>query len=259
MKSRGLIGICSLMLLAQAISQAADMRYLLHVPKSVNVPKIPLLVMLHGCDETAEEFARVTRMNDIADREGFAVLYPEQSRERHKLGCWNWFAKPGAAVSNERAIISALIDEIQSQDRRLTGPTFVAGISAGGAMAGILSTCEPNRFRAGAIHSGVSFLRARDESSGLLLMIKGSEVTKVMPPGCPDFQRTNLLVIHGERDPVVHPSNVAAILQDLSLRDSLSGSLTISGLVHAWSGGTPGLKYSEPAGIDASRVIWGYF
>jgi poly(hydroxyalkanoate) depolymerase family esterase len=236
-------------------SPNADIPFRLHVPAKPGESNA-LLVMLHGCDENATEFAEVTQMNRIADREGVFVLYPEQTRSRNPMGCWNWF--PPAGGTTEESKLLALMQRVRDE-HRITGPTFVAGLSAGGAMAGRLATCYPEAFQAAAIHSSVSYLRADDAATGWALMADGPTSHPAAPPPCAKFERAVLLVIQGSADRVVNAQNAQALMDDLSTRDSRSALVMLPELPHAWSGGAADHKYSVPNGVSASELIWSFF
>ena len=263
-------------------------------------PRAPLLVLLHGCTQDADDFARGTRMDRLARERGVAVLYPEQSTAANATRCWNWF-EPGhqARGRGEPALLAALIEQTV-RDRDLDPErVFVAGISAGGAMAAILAASYPDRIAAVASHSGVPFGAARglEEALGVLdgsvespphdlpetLLAQMGERARPVP----------MLVLHGERDEVVSPRNAdwfaaqwsrylarvtgAPTVEELNpLRQGagpgtrirvlkgISGELyfemwRIAELGHAWSGGSEEGSYTDPAGPDASRIVMEFF
>jgi poly(hydroxyalkanoate) depolymerase family esterase len=243
-----------------AVAAEPPLSFELVLPPNPTARAVPLVVLLHGCDQTAAVFRKATGMDAVAAREGFAVLYPEQEASRNRLRCWNWYAAPGeSADANEADRIVALVGEVRRRHPELASTTYVAGLSAGGAMAGYLATCYPNVFAGAAIHSSVSYLRARDAAEGLALMAKGPTRPVHESRRCTTFRRTPLLVLHGDRDAVVHPSNAEAVLADLGAPGPASAVTRIVGLGHAWSGGLAGMAYTEAAGVPSSAWIAAYF
>jgi poly(hydroxyalkanoate) depolymerase family esterase len=195
--------------------------YALYVPRSLRCP-VPLLVMLHGCSQDARAFADGTRMNELADRRRFIVLYPEQSRQANPLGCWNWFHRDLGKKGGEAARIAALIRSVCLRYPIDRSRVYVAGMSAGGAMAAILAMTHGALFAACAIASGVMY-RAADSATGAMrAMHEGSrrspariaEEVAAAPSRALGF--VPALVIHGAADPVVHPRNADQIIAQFS-------------------------------------------
>lgn len=200
---------------------AGARRYRLYRPPGIGPgERLPLLVMLHGCGQDANSFAASTRMNRVAQRERFLVLYPEQDRLAHAQGCWNWYDIDSGRAYGEVALILNAIDQVcllQPVDRSRVA---VAGLSAGASMAALLATRHPDRFGAlvmhsgippGAAHSGLSALTAmqgRRSSSRRASDAVPSSPRMVIPmaaataPPWPPLQ-----VIHGDADAVVSPRN----------------------------------------------------
>lgn len=247
--------------------------------------RLPLMVMLHGCRQNANLFATSTRMNAIAARERFLVLYPEQDRAANAHGCWNWFDTSSGRAHREAASIMSAIDQVcvlYSADRDRIA---LAGMSAGASMAALLALRQPHRFKAVIMHSGVPPGTAHSKLSAVSAM-RGARITKPLPPtaaasgaGLPP-----LLVIHGREDTVVAPSNGqaavkawaeaagavggpqrtlqrgkrhAAQVTDFKRGGSTAATLMeVATLGHAWSGGAAGAAYSDVRGPDASRMVW---
>ncbi|WP_039919588.1 extracellular catalytic domain type 1 short-chain-length polyhydroxyalkanoate depolymerase, partial [Thauera linaloolentis] len=155
----------------QAIGPAGLRRFHLFRPPGVrNDERLPLLVMLHGCGQTAAQFAHSTRMNGIALRERFLVLYPEQDRTANPQGCWNWYDTRSRHADAEAATLLAAIDQVcllYPVDREAVA---LAGISAGASMAALLAIRHPTRFRAVAMHSGVPPGSAHSAATALAAM-----------------------------------------------------------------------------------------
>ncbi|MGA2343190.1 MAG: PHB depolymerase family esterase [Steroidobacteraceae bacterium] len=195
--------------------------YALYVPRGLR-RRVPLLVMLHGCSQDARAFADGTRMNELADRRRFIVLYPEQSRQANPLGCWNWFHHDLDKKGGEAARIAALIRSVCLRYPIDRSRVYVAGMSAGGAMAAILAMTHGALFAACAIASGVMY-RAADSATGAVrTMHEGSrrspariaDEAAAAPSRALGF--VPALVIHGAADRVVHPRNADQIIAQFS-------------------------------------------
>jgi poly(hydroxyalkanoate) depolymerase family esterase len=248
--------------------------------------RLPLLVMLHGCGQDAAALAASSRMNTIAARERFFVLYPEQDRLSNVQGCWNWYDTRTGRAQAEVNSISAAIEQVclsQAVDRNRVA---LAGISAGGGMAVLLATQHPERFRATTMHSGIAPGVAHSSASAIKAMFGQSVTTSPLPAIAPDVRLPALLVIHGAADHVVAPGNgyeaamrwgervgakaskprrvqrgsrYAALITDYRKSGRLIATLcAVDRLGHAWSGGAAGHPYSDPKGPDASRMIWSF-
>lgn len=271
-----------------AIGAAGPRRYRLYKPSAIQRhERLPLLVMLHGCGQDADAFAASSRMNTVAARERFFVLYPEQDRLANVQGCWNWYDTRTGRAQAEANSISAAIEQIcltQAVDRSRVA---VAGISAGAGMAVLLATRHPERFRAIAMHSGIAPGVAHSSASAIKAMFGQTVTTSPLPAIAPDVRLPALLVIHGAADHVVAPGNgreaalrwgervgakagkprrvqrgarYAATITDYRKSRRLTATFCeIERLGHAWSGGAAGHPNSDPKGPDASRMIWSFF
>ena len=202
------------------LGNSRSLGYRLYLPANTGGKQaVPLLVMLHGCKQNARVFAEGTRMNGVAGRHGFAVLYPEQSTAANPMRCWNWFDPISSNGDGEAAAIARLIDDIASRHAVDRARIYVAGMSAGGAMARILAIRYSSMFAACAVHSGVMYKAATTIMQALATLRSGS---KASPEAVltaledesglsPGFVPT--LVIHGDRDDSVNPINAAQIVQ----------------------------------------------
>jgi poly(hydroxyalkanoate) depolymerase family esterase len=254
-------------------------RFRLYRPPGVTMDeRLPLMVMLHGCAQDANSFAASTRMNRIAMRERFLVLYPEQDRLANGQGCWNWFDTGSGRAYGEAALIMKAIDQVcllHPVDRTRVA---IAGLSSGASMAALLVTRQPGRFKAVVMHSGIPPGTAHSSLSALGAM-QGHRPT--MQAGWPP-----LLVIHGDADAVVSPHNGQAAAQvwahaagaragtarsvrrgkrypmaitDFKRKGSTVATLVaVDGLAHAWSGGAANKPFSDGRGPDASRMAWAF-
>jgi len=271
-----------------AIGAAGARRFRLYRPPGLKPgERLPLMVMLHGCGQDAHDFAASTRMNGVALRERFLVLYPEQDRLANAQGCWNWFDTDSGRAYGEAALVLKAIDQVcllHPVDRTRVA---VAGLSAGASLAALLVTRHPERFSALIMHSGIppgtahSTLSALSAMHGrratLPLAASAGAVAAAWPP---------LLVIHGDADAVVslHNGEAAARVwaqaagarpgaartvqrgqrRPMSVTDFKRGRHTaatlavVHGLAHAWSGGAASQPFSDARGPDASRMAWAF-
>ncbi len=246
--------------------------------------RLPLLVMLHGCLQDAQDLADVSQMNRIAARERFFVLYPEQDRLSNAQRCWNWFETRSGRAQSEADAINATIDQVCLKQAIDPGRMALAGISAGASMATLMVTRQPARFQAVAMHSGIGPGVAYSSITAFGAM-RGQKQPGLPLAVLPDgVHLPALLVIQGSADSTVAPSNgpqaarqwantegakpgppravqrgarYAASVTDFKVGSRLVSTLCeVRGLSHAWSGGASGCSYSDPKGPDASRMIW---
>jgi len=262
-------------------------------------PATPLVVMLHGCAQSGEALARGTRMNVLADRHGFAVLYPDQLTKRHTHGCWHWYDLTPAAGGVEAHAISSLIAQLVDSHGFDPARVYVAGLSAGAGMATALALRYPTQFAALATHSAPVYGVARSVTSALDVMRRGAQDDPrlAIPSGHPGMPA---LLLHGAADEVVNPVNLAQLrTQFLALNGMLdpAGQLTadcsdcsdwtldehgepaapaqchtylraghslmqtwlVPALGHAWSGGDDTVPFHAAQGPDASALAWSFF
>ena len=186
------------------------------------VAALPLVCMLHGCTQDAASFAAATRMNELADRHGFAVVYPEQQRGANQQGCWNWFDPSHQARGRgEPAAIAAIVGELvgdTSGPSIDSGRVFIAGLSAGGAMAMILALTYPDIFAAVAVHSGLPYGAAHDVPSAFEAMRRGAAGDAGIGAAAHaamgrQKRPVPSLVIHGSADRTVAPVNGEQLLR----------------------------------------------
>jgi poly(hydroxyalkanoate) depolymerase family esterase len=214
--------------------------YRLYLPSgSLRRHSLPLIVMLHGCQQDPLSFAEGTRMNKWAEDGRCAVLYPEQSTRSNPMRCWNWFESASLAGHGEAALLARLIDRITRRRRIDPRRVYLAGMSAGGAMACLMAVRHSRLFAACAIHSGVMYGVASSPMQAVSVMQSGPS------PASIDKARRLLhevgespvalptLVIHGDRDTTVNPVNADHIIMQLKERTELidpsAGALPASG------------------------------
>ena len=250
----------------------------------------PLVVMLHGCEQNPDDFAAGTRMNELADEIGFIVAYPEQASAANVSRCWNWFqAADQQRDDGEPSLIAGITRDVIARYDADPRRVYVAGLSAGGAMAAIMGHTYPDLYAAIGIHSGLAYAAARDIPSALAAMRgRGSPPD---PRGAePAFQAVPTIVFHGDLDTTVHSSNGAQVIAQANptgdalviavfapqsvekgeesgrryTRTVSSGKPALEhwlvhGAGHAWSGGSVNGSYTDPRGPDASRAMLRFF
>lgn len=255
--------------------------YKLYIPPAAAAgAPLPLVVMLHGCTQNAVDFAEGTAMNELAKAQGFYVLYPEQAKQANPQRCWNWFKHSHQERGRgEPALIAGMTRAVMAQHAIDADRVYVAGLSAGGAMAAILAQAYPDLFAAAGVHSGLAAGAARDLPSALSAMKSGTAARGAAPRGAPT------IVFHGSSDTTVHPSNgedvlAAAAGAAASIEreegtaaggrryrrevHSVDGRVraehwVVEGAPHAWSGGTSRGSYTDPRGPDASAEMLRFF
>ena len=272
--------------------EAGSRDYKIYVPNCKTRRKRPLIVMLHGCTQNPDDFAVGTGMNWLAEEYGFIAAYPGQAVRANQSSCWNWF-KPEDQQrgTGEPSIIAGITRTIMAEYGIDSTQVYVAGLSAGGAMAAIMSATYPELYAATAIHSGLAYGSASDMASAFAAMRGGSR--PVAPAqGKRHHKSTNgrgrIIVFHGSADQTVHPSNAELILagaragltgppRETQQEGSAGGRAyrrtviadargvphveywSIDGLGHAWSGGRPEGSYTDQHGPDASREMLRFF
>jgi len=243
--------------------------------------------MLHGCHQTADDFAAGTRMNQLADQMGFIVAYPEQAASAHPSRCWNWFhAAHQERDEGEPSLIAGITREVIARHHADPRRVYVAGISAGGAMAAIMGHTYPDLYAAVGIHSGLPYAAARDALSALAAMrgLRGTLDPRYRPAF---FRAIPTIVFHGDLDTTVHTRNsMQAIVQASPAEDRGTETVEkgeengrrytrtsykdgagktalehwlVHGGGHAWSGGSSNGSYVDPRGPDASRAMLKFF
>ncbi|HSK97260.1 MAG TPA: PHB depolymerase family esterase [Euzebyales bacterium] len=277
-------------------NRAGTRSYRVFVPSRGTTVALPLLVLLHGCTQDAADFAAGTRMNALAEEHGFVVAYPEQSNQANPSRCWNWFrAGDQQRGSGEPSIIADITRRVASAHNVDARRIFVAGMSAGGAMALTMAMTHPDLYAAVGVHSGVPHGAAGDLPSAFQVMKQGPGAATAQPGVGHQPTGTGrpvpAIVFHGDQDQTVNRRNGELLLrQILSVgggadhprlsvhegresggrsytryvyHDTAGGVLaegwSIHGLGHAWSGGAAVGTYTDPSGPDASAQMVRFF
>jgi poly(hydroxyalkanoate) depolymerase family esterase len=274
--------------------------YKLYVPASYapGAPA-PLVVMLHGCTQAPADFAAGTRMNAQADAAGFLVAYPQQPTSENAEACWNWFLPAHQARgAGEPQSIAGIVSDVGGAYAVDGKRVFVAGISAGAAMAVILGATYPDVFAAVGVHSGLEFQAATDVASGLSASTSGGPDPKKQGDAAfaamgAQAREVAVIVFHGTADATVNPVNAGQVVAQWTETDDRAGASVgagtsqqgsaggksfthttfvdgtsgaplleeylVTSLAHAWSGGSTAGTFTDPAGPDASALMWQFF
>ncbi|MGH3145370.1 MAG: extracellular catalytic domain type 1 short-chain-length polyhydroxyalkanoate depolymerase, partial [Rubrobacter sp.] len=271
---------------------AGTRSYKLYVPSGYEGQEVSLIVMLHGCTQDPDDFAAGTHMNTLAEKHTFLVAYPAQAGNANMQKCWNWFQTADQQRGQgEPSLIAGITGKVADEYNVADGRVYVAGMSAGGAMAAIMGATYPDLYAAIGVHSGLAPGSAHDMPSAFTAMRQGG-------PGATRRESQNgkraevvpTIVFHGDRDTTVHPRNGDNLLAHLADGHSVSpgrvttrqGQVpdghaftrtayrngdgraiverwTVSGLGHAWSGGSYPGSYTDPKGPDASAEMVRFF
>jgi poly(hydroxyalkanoate) depolymerase family esterase len=267
---------------------AGTRRYRLYVPASAGEGLRGLVVMLHGCTQSPEDFAAGTGMNALAEEHRLLVAYPAQTGGDNSMSCWNWF-RPGDQMrgAGEPAIIAGLTESVRDEFGIARDRVFVAGLSAGGAMAAIMAETYPDLYAAVGIHSGLAYGSANDVLSAFSAMQGQSAIQRRPNRRDGDEGAPRVIVFHGSADSTVHPSNADRIIAGLreaparmeqSERPGVGASRgytrtvarradgttaleawIVDGASHAWFGGDPSGSYTDPKRPDASAEMVRFF
>jgi poly(hydroxyalkanoate) depolymerase family esterase len=270
--------------LTRSFTNAAGTRpYRLYVPAGYRGQAVPLLLMLHGCTQSPEDFAVGTRMNLAAEAVPCLVAYPGQTVTANRQKCWNWFnANEQVRDAGEPSLLAGITREVMRDYCIDPRRVYVAGMSAGGAAADVLGALYPDLFAAVGVHSGLACGAAHDMTSAFAAMQNGSSGR-----GPRRAASVPTIVFHGDRDGVVNPRNANAVVAQAdpgtALRvvteegripgghsftrtrhldvsgDNLIEQWVVHGGGHAWFGGDPAGSYSDPRGPDASGEMLHFF
>ena len=264
-------------------SAEGSRNYKLFVPSRSPEKPLPLVVMLHGCTQSPDDFAAGTRMNFLGEERNCFVVYPEQPSGANQSKCWNWFRtgdqqRDGGEPSLIAGITRQVMRDYPIDPKRV----YVAGLSAGGAAAAIMAATHADLYAAVGIHSGLACGAASDLPSAFVAMRQGggSRIADGRPP-------VPTIVFHGDRDTTVHPKNGDRIVEQSAKAAGLKAKVVdgrvpdghaytrtnlsdaggravsehwnVHGAGHAWSGGSPAGSYTDPRGPDATREMLRFF
>ncbi len=260
--------------------------YKLFVPSRAPDGPMPLIVMLHGCTQSPDDFAAGTGMNLLAEQHGFLVAYPAQPKSANPQKCWNWFNPADQQRDKgEPALIAGITRSIINDHAVDPRRVYIAGLSAGGAAAAVMAATYPDLYAAVGVHSGLPCGAARDIPSALAAMRTGAapspRATHARARPVPT------IVFHADKDTTVHPRNAEHIVAQSNSGTDRPPTVTrgqvpgghaytrsiyhgpdgrpvleqwlIHGAGHAWSGGHPSGTYTDPLGPDASREMLRFF
>jgi poly(hydroxyalkanoate) depolymerase family esterase len=268
-------------------SEAGSRAYKLYVPSGYAGQALPLVVMLHGCTQSPDDFAAGTQMNELAEEQMFLVAYPAQPQSANASKCWNWFsAGDQQRDQGEPSLIAGITRQVMRDFPVEPGRVYIAGLSAGGAAAAIMGSTYPDLYAAIGVHSGLACGAASDLPSAFAAMRGGSHSAGSRRNGG-SAGAVPTIVFHGDRDTTVSPINgdqviaqarVATDLRTTTSRGQAPGGISYTRTVetdesgrpvleqwvlhdagHAWSGGSAAGSYTEPRGPDASREMMRFF
>ncbi|WP_025598444.1 extracellular catalytic domain type 1 short-chain-length polyhydroxyalkanoate depolymerase [Burkholderia sp. WSM2230] len=273
------------------VNAAGQRNYKVYVPSHYRGDPLPLIVMLHGCTQDADDFAAGTRMNALAETHRFIVAYPTQPQGANASKCWNWFRPADQQRDQgEPSLIAGITRDVMANYNVDPKRVFVAGLSAGGAMAAIVAQAYPDLYAAAGVHSGLPVGCAHDLPSALAAMRGGKGRSRAQKPGRADTHggqasQCPLIVFHGDADATVHPANANGLVhgfcaseatrarasgasgharkhtvQHMTSRDGIDAELwIIHGAPHAWAGGSSSGSYTDPSGPNASAEMVRFF
>lgn len=252
---------------------AGSRAYKIYLPAGYRGQSLPLVVMLHGCKQTPDDFAVGTRMNELADELSFLVAYPAQPWSANYSRCWNWFrARDQRRDDGEPSLIAGITRQVIARYKVDARRVYIAGLSAGGAMAAVMAATYPDLYAAAGIHSGLPYASARDAVSAIAAMRGQRSDAASLLPAVPT------IVFHGDRDTTVHHRNGdyggADVKQKSETGEAGGRAYTrtiyrgakaavehwlVHGAGHAWSGGNASAPYADAKGPDATREMLRFF
>jgi poly(hydroxyalkanoate) depolymerase family esterase len=256
-----------------------------------------LILALHGCKQSPQDFATIARLSELAEREHLVLVLPEQSSIANVDRCWDWFMTVNQSRNTgEPSQYMMAIDATKDRLHITAAPTYVLGMSAGAIMANVMASCFPDVFSGVAIHSGMEFanpLTLQDAIDGQMRCptLSSSESARlaVACSGLTPQKWPNVIIFHGDQDQRVYPCNSDSVFdqwlkmagddsatphihsettaaKDSFLQKDLADThgwrirqVTVHNMAHAWSGGPPQLFASDPNGPDATSMIWDFF
>ena len=273
-------------------NRAGSRAYKLYIPSRYRGQALPLVVMLHGCSQSPDDFAAGTRMNALAEEQSCLVVYPAQPSDANPAKCWNWFRPTDQRRDQgEPSLIAGITRQVMRDYSVDPQRVYIGGLSAGAAAAVVMGATYPDLYAAVGVHSGLACGAASDLPSALVAMRQGelaaTSGSADISAAPRDGPAVPTIVFHGDRDTTVHPRNGdhvmaqsrrAASLQKQVQRGRVTGGHAytrtihsdasgrailerwdIHGAGHAWSGGSPAGSYTDPRGPDATREMLRFF
>lgn len=271
---------------------AGTRMYKLYIPSRYQGQPLPLVVMLHGCTQSPDDFAAGTRMNMIAEEQACFVVYPAQPSDANPAKCWNWFRPADQRRGQgEPSLVADITRQVMREYSVDPQRVYIGGLSAGAAAAVIMGATYPDLYAAIGVHSGLACGAAIDIPSAFVAMRQGEMADTLrssdISPVLGNRQAVPTIVFHGDRDTTVHPRNgdhvIARSIRTMNSRKTVhhgkvpgghaytrtihtdpSGRAIfehweIHGAAHAWSGGSPAGSYTDPRGPDATREMLRFF
>jgi poly(hydroxyalkanoate) depolymerase family esterase len=270
---------------------AGTRAYKLYIPGGYHGQALPLVVMLHGCTQSPDDFAAGTRMNLIAEERTCLVVYPAQPSEANAAKCWNWFRPSDQRRGQgEPSLIAGITRQVMRDYSVDPQRVYIGGLSAGAAAAAVMGETYPDLYAAIGVHSGLACGVANDIPSAFAAMRQGdlsvssrSADTSAIPG---HRSAVPTIVFHGDRDNTVHPRNGDYVIAQKrttnlqknvhrgrvpgghaytrTIHTDVSGRAIlehweIHGAGHAWSGGSPAGSYTDPRGPDAAKEMLRFF
>jgi poly(hydroxyalkanoate) depolymerase family esterase len=279
-------------------NQAGRRAYKLYIPSTYCGQPMPLMVMLHGCTQNPDDFSAGTQMNIVAEEKQCFVVYPAQEQSANASKCWNWFkAIDQQRGQGEPSIIAGITNEVIAEYGLDRDKIYVAGLSAGGAMAIIMGTTYPDLYKAVGVHSGLPYAAANDLPSAMSAM-RGIAAKRAHFQNGASSQTAlgaiPIIVFHGDRDTTVSAANGDRLIDDfvrnfkqkdagaamnvlvedggkpgqrtytrtshhVEGQPALAEHWVIHGAGHAWAGGSANGSYTDANGPDASREMLRFF
>ena len=267
---------------------AGSRAYKLYIPSRYHGQALPLIVMLHGCTQSPDDFAAGTRMNVIAEEQACLVVYPAQPSDANPAKCWNWFRPTDQRRGQgEPSLIAGITRQVMRDYWVDPQRVYIGGLSAGAAAAAVMGATYPDLYAAIGVHSGLACGAANDLPSAFVAMRQGDLAVGNTSAVLGDGPVVPTIVFHGDRDTTVHPRNSDRVIAlsmgttntqkmvhrgrapgghayTRTIHANASGQAIfehweIHGAGHAWSGGSPGGSYTDPRGPDAAKEMVRFF
>jgi poly(hydroxyalkanoate) depolymerase family esterase len=267
---------------------AGSRAYKLYIPSRYRGQALPLIVMLHGCTQSPDDFAAGTRMNVIAEEQACLVVYPEQPSDANPAKCWNWFRPTDQRRGQgEPSLVAGITRQVMRDYWIDPQRVYIGGLSAGAAAAAVMGATYPDLYAAIGVHSGLACGAANDLPSAFVAMRQGDLAVSDISAVLGDGPVVPTIVFHGDRDTTVHPRNGDRVIA-MSMRTTNTRKMVhrgrvpgghayartihadargraifehweIHGAGHAWSGGSPAGSYTDPRGPDATKEMVRFF